>query len=184
MMTHPIHRRRPDAGGYTLLELIVSVGLFSLVMLIVLSAYLTLIHLDRKARATTDVMTNLTFVVESMTREIRTGRDYKCNTTGTNCSSPGTSFSFTDSRGRTIIYTRSASNQVNISVNNAVSALTDPRVTVNVLNFYVRGVGTAGPDYVPPQVTFVMQGTVSPEPGEVIDFSLQGSATQRYLELI
>lgn len=179
---------KKSARGYTLLELIVSVGIFSVIMLIVTSAYLTLVDLDRRARATSDVMTNLSFVVESMSREIRMGTNYRCNTTGTNCVNGGTSFRFSDSRlpSRTITYTHSG-NQVFVTVDGTTSALTDPRIAVNALTFYVRGVGTSlgdGTAYVPPQVTFVMQGTVEPEPGEVVEFSLQGSATQRYLELI
>lgn len=182
------HSRGSGRRGYTLLELIVSVGIFSVIMLIVTSAYLNLVHLDRKARATSDVMTNLSFVVESMSREIRTGTNYRCNTNGTNCTNGGTSFRFSDSRSpsRTITYTLTNS-QVFVTVDGATSALTDPRVTVSTLTFYVRGVGTLvgdGTAYASPQVTFVMRGTVEPEPGEVVEFSLQGSATQRYLELI
>lgn len=184
-MMNRTHRSR----GYTLLELIVSVGIFSVIMLIVTSAYLALIDLDRKARATSDVMTSLSFVVESMGREIRTGTSYQCNTTGTNCTTGGTSFRYTDGRGRTITYRRlvdsSGKGAVMVDVNGTESALTDPRVDVSTLTFYVRGVGTTGGDaYLPPQVTFVLKGTVQTEPGETVDFSLQGSATERYLELI
>lgn len=187
MRNIPLKRER----GYTLLELIVSVGIFSIIMLIVTSAYLMLIHLDRKARATSDVITNLTFVVESMSREIRTGTNYRCNTTGTNCTSGGTSFRYSDSRSpsRTITYAlqtnaQTQKGQVMVTVDSGTpvtSSLTDPRVDVNVLTFYVRGVGTA--DSLPPHVTFVMQGSIEPEPGEIVEFSLQGSATQRLLEL-
>jgi len=181
------HRSIRNTRGYTLLELIVSVGIFSMVMLIVTSAYLTLVHLDRKARATSDVMTNLSFVVESMTREIRTGTDYKCNTTGTNCATiPGTSFRFTDSRAtpRTVTYSVSGG-QIFVTIDGIVTALTDPRVQITTLNFYVRGVGTtAGDAYLPPQVTFVIKGTLQPEPGTTVSFSLEGSATERFIELI
>lgn len=179
------------AKGFTLLELIVSVGIFSVIILIVMSAYLRLVYLDRQARAMSDLMTNLSFVVESMSREIRTGQDYKCNTTGTNCAvTPGTTFRFTDSRAtpRTITYSLATDaegkGQVRVTINGVTSTLTDPRVDVNKLDFYVQGVGTAGPDYRQPQVTFVLQGTVSPDGGEPVDFSIQSSGTQRYLELI
>lgn len=175
-------------GGYTLIELIVSVGLFSLIMLVITTAYLNLVHLDRTSRATTDVMTNLSFVVESMSREIRAGSGYKCNTNGTNCASPGSpgsSFRFTDSRSRTITYTLS-NGQILEQINSATPvALTDPRITVAKLNFYVRGVGTtAGDAYLEPQATFVLQGTIQAEPEKQVEFTLQGSATQRLLELI
>jgi prepilin-type N-terminal cleavage/methylation domain-containing protein len=185
--------------GFTLLELIVSVGLFSIIMLIVTSAYLTMVDLDRKARATSDVMTNLSFVVESMGREIRTGTNYRCSTNGTtfsditpNCINGGTAFKYTDSRGWIITYSLVApagKGQVMITVDNGSTAvtspLTDTRVDVNRLDFYVRGIGKSSPDtYLSPQVSFVIQGEVQSQPGDIVEFSLQSSATQRYLELI
>lgn len=173
--------------GYTLLELIVSVGIFSVVMLAASAAYLSLINLDRNARATTDVVTNLSFVIDSMTREMRAGDDYRCNQSPTvfNCSGGGDSFSFVDADGRTIAYTVSGG-QVFMSVNGvSAGALTDPRVQVSMLKFYVRGVGTtaANVQYVQPQVLLIMRGTMPSGQGKTVSFSLQGSVTQRFLEL-
>lgn len=175
--------------AYTLLELIVSVGIFSIVMLAATSAYLSLISLDRQARATTDVVTNLSFVVDSMSREIRSGNGYRCNNNATtpNCTiTPGTSFRFMDSRlpSREIIYTLS-NGQIFMSINGgAASAFTDPRVNITTLAFYVSGVGTTGANsYLPPRVTFVLRGTLNIGNGKTVEFSLQGSATQRFLEL-
>ena len=51
--------------GYTLVELIVSLGLFSMVMLVVTGAYLTLISLDRQARASNQLSATLSFAVET-----------------------------------------------------------------------------------------------------------------------
>lgn len=185
--------------GFTLIELVVSVGLFSIIMLIVTSAYLTLVDLDRKARATSDVMTNLSFVVESMAREIRTGTGYQCGTNvsgtifGTNCTSGGYAFRYTDSRSWIITYrlVTDANNkgQIMVDINKSgvitTSALTDSRVDINKMDFYVRGVGKTGADtYLSPQASFVIQGSVELETGKVEEFSMQTSATQRYLELL
>lgn len=173
--------------GYTLLELIVSVGIFSMVMLAATSAYLSLVATDRQARATADVVTNLSFAVDSMTREIRTGTAYKCNnSSGTpNCTAtPGTSFGFTDSRSpaRTIIYSV-VNHQLMVSINGVVSSLTDPRVSVDALSFYVRGVGTTGGDaLIQPQVLLTLRGTLQTK-DKSIAFSIQSSAEQRYLDL-
>lgn len=180
MMT-PLHR------GYTLLEMIVSVGIFSLVMLAATSAYLALISLDREARATTDVVTNLSFVIDSMVREIRIGTDYACNNnqSSPNCpSSPGTSFGFVDSRSpaRDVVYSVSG-DQVIVTIDGVASTLTDPRVHVDTLAFYVRGVGSSGAEAtIQPQVIFVLKGTIEAQPGKFVNFTLQGSATQRLLE--
>lgn len=194
-MSH-LPRKNKTSRGFTLLELIVSVGLFSIIMLIVTSAYLTMVDLDRKAKATSDVMTNLSFVVESMGREIRTGTNYQCSTNGTtfgtNCITGGTAFRYTDSRAWIITYSlvvTAGKGQVMITVDNGSTAvtspLTDTRVDVNRLDFYVRGIGKTGTDmYLSPQVSFVIQGEVQSQPGDIVEFSLQSSATQRYLELI
>ncbi len=172
--------------GYTLVEMIVAVGIFSLVMLTATAAYLTLIDLDRKSRAVTQVVTNLSFAVDSMSRSIRTGTAYSCNG-GTNCTTGGTTLSFVDEFGRTITYAVASgvvTRQCSGSSCGGTSAvqLTDPGIVVNTLRFYVRGVGTG--DGLQPQVTFTVQGTVSGGARNTpTTFTIQGGATERKIEL-
>lgn len=178
--------------GYTLLEMVVAVGVFSMVMLVATGSYLTLINLDRESRSTTDVMTNLSFVVESMSREIRTGTAYRCdnNQNMPNCSgvTGGTSFSFTDSRSpaRRIEYFLE-DGQIMVTIDdgesNVTSALTDSRVEVDSLRFFVKGVGTTGLEAeMQPQVRFIVTGTANTGEREE-PFTLQGSAVGRELEV-
>lgn len=174
--------------GYTLLEMIVAVGVFSIIMLAATGAYLTLISLDRHARATSDVVTNLSFAVDSMTRSVRTGTNYGCNAVpGSNCTSvPADSFSFRNVDGETIVYSLTSGRirQTNNSTGFA-SDITDPRIAVTSLNFYVRGVGIEGagvPD-VQPQMTVTVEGTMTSGTGQAVDFTIQGGATQRLIEL-
>lgn len=177
----PFLSARRAQRGYTLLELIVSVGIFSIVMLAATGAYLTLINLDRQARATNDVVTNLSFAVDSMSRAVRTGTNYKCNKTGQSCPlTPGTSIEFTDDLGRTIEYELDTG-QIKQEINNSPAFLTDSRITIQTLNFYVRGVGTG--DGIQPQVTFTIAGTMTAGVGKTVSFSIEGGATQRRLEL-
>ncbi len=174
--------------GYTLLELIVSVGIFGIVMLAATGAYLTLIKLDRQARAVNDVANNLSFAVDSMARAVRTGTAYKCNNNAgnTNCTvTPGTSFGFNDSStpARAIVYSVSASRQVVATINGGTAIpLTDPRIHIDALEFRVRGVGTTS-DTIQPQVTFNIRGSMSIGPNATTTFSIQGGATRRLLEL-
>lgn len=174
--------------GYTLLEMIVAIGIFSVVMLAATGAYLTLIDLDRKARAINDIVANLSFAVDSMARAVRTGINYKCNGTGTNCTStPGTSLAFTDESGRGISYTLSSGQVLEtitpVTGSPFTSAITDPSITVSTLNFYVRGVGTSGENPgVQPQVTFIIKGSIPSGHGPV-DFAVEGAGTERLLEL-
>ncbi len=58
--------------------MIVSLGVFSIVITIAVGALLVIISTNRQLQAEQSVMSNLAFAVDSMTREIRTGYSYYC----------------------------------------------------------------------------------------------------------
>jgi len=183
----PMSTRRLQ-GGYTLLELIVSLGIFSMVILVVMGAYITLISLDRQARANNQLAASLSFAVESMARSMRTGSAYACNanTSSPNCSSGGTSISFLDTQNQTITYRLKNDGSIgqctgSPCTDSTAISLTDHRIDITSLRFYVRGVGIG--DVTQPNVTFVVAGTMTTEGGEVSTFSIQTGATQRLIEL-
>lgn len=64
--------------GFTLIEIIVAVSIFTIVMLVTMGALLTLNDSSRKAQALRTVIDNLNFAVEDMSRKIRTGDIYRC----------------------------------------------------------------------------------------------------------
>ena len=64
--------------GFTLVELIVSMALFIIVVFITTSAFLSVVNLNKKARATRTAIDSLSIAMERMTRMIRTGTDYYC----------------------------------------------------------------------------------------------------------
>lgn len=59
--------------GFTLIEMMVSVSIFSIVVMIALGAILTVLDANRKARTLTEVMNNMNFSVEMITRSLKTG---------------------------------------------------------------------------------------------------------------
>lgn len=59
--------------GFTLIEMMVAVAIFSLVLVIALGAILTILDSNRKARTLTEVMNNLNFSLEMITRSLKTG---------------------------------------------------------------------------------------------------------------
>ncbi len=74
-----IKRKSPRAqGGFTLIEMMVSVSIFLIVMTIVLGALLSIIDGNKKTQAINSVANNLSSAIESMTRDIKTGYQYKC----------------------------------------------------------------------------------------------------------
>lgn len=66
---------RKNNKGFTLIEMLVAVAIFSIVLVIALGAILTIFDANKKAQTLTSVMNNLNFAVESMTRSIKTGVD-------------------------------------------------------------------------------------------------------------
>lgn len=64
--------------GFTLIEMIVSLGIFSIVVTTAVGAMLILISTNQQLQSEQNVMTNLSFALDTMTREIRTGYNYYC----------------------------------------------------------------------------------------------------------
>lgn len=65
-------------AGFTLIEMIVSLGVFAVVVTITVGAILVLISTNQRLQAEQSVMTNLSFALDTMTREMRTGFNYYC----------------------------------------------------------------------------------------------------------
>lgn len=160
--------------GYTLVELIVAVGLFALIMMLASGAYLVMIGINRHVQGVATGIDNLSFALEEMTRTIRTGTNYSCNNNGP-CPNGGTNFSVTNANGVAINYALSGG----IITRNGI-ALTDPSVTVSSLMFYAFGTGTARQgDYQQARVTIIASGTVSSGPGKTEAFTIETGATMR-----
>lgn len=64
--------------GFTLIEMIVSLGVFSMVVTTAVGAMLVLISTNQRLQGEHGVMTNLSFALDTMTRELRTGYKYYC----------------------------------------------------------------------------------------------------------
>ena len=197
--------------GFTLVELIVSVGLFTVVVTIAMTAYLRLISIDRKTRALNDVVTNLSFVVDSMERSIRTGTDYNAGDSGGANFQFGTGgvnkFSFTNDAGKRVTYilvpTSGSQNAIaqcvgvfssNCSVGSGNEVIvTDPRINITDMSFYVDGVSTltggsswhlSGGDGKQPMVFFTIRGSIKPDPNSpAATFTIESAAAQRLLEI-
>ncbi len=66
------------ARGFSLVELMVSLTIFSVVMTVSIGTLLVLIDANAKAQALYSSMTNMSYVMDSITRNIRTGYDHYC----------------------------------------------------------------------------------------------------------
>ncbi|MBI4088651.1 prepilin-type N-terminal cleavage/methylation domain-containing protein [Candidatus Kaiserbacteria bacterium] len=177
---------KPKRAGYTLIELIVAVGLFALVMTLSSGAYLLMVDLSRQSQGVTTGINSLSFALETMTRSIRTGTAYSCGDFGGDCSGDD-SFSFKDSSGANITYAfgeQGANGSVGAITKNGI-ILTDPSVDISALTFYVSGTGTvAAGDYAQPHVIIIVSGTVSSGPKKAPQtFAIETGATMRGIDL-
>lgn len=75
----------PTQGGFTLIEMLVSVALFAVLVLVCIGALLSLVAANKKAQALEAVMNNLNISIDDMTRNLREGTAYNC----TNITNPG-----------------------------------------------------------------------------------------------
>lgn len=174
--------RRPSSGGYTLIELIVSMGLFAIIMTLSTGAYLIMISVNRHAQAISTGIDNLSFALENMTRTIRTGTEYTCNG-NTDCASGGASFTVTDQNGATVTFDLSGTS-IRKTVDGTQSILTDPTVQVSSLQFIETGGANArAGDYSQPYVVMIISGTVESGPGTSEPFNVETSASMRGTDL-
>lgn len=187
MIMNNFQKRR----GFTLIELIVATGLFALVMVLSSGAYLLMIGLSRQAQGIATGIDNLSFAVEAMARDIRTGSAYNCGGIG-DCPPPSgaNSFSFTNTNGASVSYSCSGTlgncsastpGALQETVGTTLSTLTDPSVSVSSLTFYT--VGTAKGDGQQPHVTIIVSGTVTYAAGKSEPFTIETGATMRGSDL-
>lgn len=79
---HASFPNRTDRAGFTLVEMVVSLAIFSIVAVVALGALVKIIDTNKKAQTLQSSITNLNFALESMSREMRVGTSYYCQMTG------------------------------------------------------------------------------------------------------
>ncbi len=174
-MTHTMKK------GYTLVELMVAVGLFGVIMLLSSGAYLMLISLTRHSQGIATGINNLSFALETMTRTIRTGTGYDC---GAASDCVASSFSFENSDGIPVSY-GIADGAIQETLDGSVRTLTDPYLNISSLTFYTTGTKklSQGTDVNQPRVTIIVSGTVTYAAEKTESFTIQTGATMRGSDL-
>lgn len=180
--------------GFTLIEMMVSVALFSIVMLVGMTALFTLVSQNKRAQALNSVITDLNFSLESMSRTIRTGYAYGCEfVPGRDCVSGDTRFQLTtiinnvehrvryrfrESGGRGFIERHIEPTGGGTSF--GWVEITSANVDIEDFSFFVFG--TSGADAFQPRVMISFSGQAQNEQ-ETSDFSIQTTITQRIIDL-
>lgn len=183
--------------GFTLVELMVSLSLFTVVVLASTGAVFVINNAAHQVDAMRSVLDNLNFALDSMTRTIHTADAIGCaSTKGANCplnsgNTIGASGMVVDSTigqaagvKQTIYYTLE-NHQIMKTVGGQKVAITAKEISIDELAFFVSGASPlsgAGPtDTDEPKATIVIKG-VATAGKETAPFSLQTLVSVRKIE--
>ena len=160
--------------GFTLIELIVALGVFMMVMTITLSAFLNIIDIQKKTEAFRKVNDNLNFAMEAIMREIREGTKY-CPS---GCASG--SFSFTNKDLDTIKYELNTGGYIERTKGTDALRMTSDGIKITNLSFLVKG-NVAG-DKQQPLVIISISGESGTKEKLKSSLDLQATVSQRKLD--
>ncbi len=198
--------QQKNTAGFTLVEILVSIAIFSVVVMISMGSVVTVLQTNRKAQALESVMNNLNIALDTMTTDLRFGTNYDCVVGGSiynyvpnppDCNVGGAEHvGFIDRDLSPKIYY--LSNGV-IKVKHFVGlyntteptlpqsfsssgsdddlSLTASSVQITNLRFYVSGSTLSGGSQ--PKIIVVLQGKVEGVGGTGTSFNLQTTVSQR-----
>ncbi len=178
--------------GFTLIEMITAIAIFSFVMLIAMGSLLNVLSANRQGQGVQTIINNLSLSMEMMSREIRTGYSYHCgDCSGASCVPVADCISGEEEMAFEPFYGDSSNNtdqvvfkfdngQIHKSIDSGVDYLpvTSKRLIIEDFKFYV--VGTAVGDGNHPKVLITASGYVETGSGDQrSSFDLQTTVSQR-----
>lgn len=165
-----------NKNGFTLVELIVSVFIFSILVTIAGGSFVSALSLQRRALNIKRVEENGRFILELMARELRVANPI--TTVDVSCPTGSPGIAFTHPINGDIEYFR-ADSEVVRRVGGVNTRISNPDVEVYRLTFCISG-NTVGDDR-QPQVSIIL-GLRTPGPAaDVVSLDLQTTVSQRVL---
>jgi len=204
IMNKHLSKRIVPTRGFSLVELMVSLTIFSIVMTVSTGTLLVLIDMNAKAQALYSATTNLSFALDSMTRQVRTGYRYYCDMSSQSSSEALPNLNVTDDcdEGNFLKFVReedgvrmgyrlntaSRSIEQKEESGNWVSITADD-VVIDTFEVTVKHpatlTGGSGPDrLLQPTVEIIVKGHVNNGLDTDTDFNIQSRILQRRLDII
>ena len=189
-------------SGYTIIETMIAVSIFLVVIMSGMGALLNANLLHRKSQDIRSILDNLNFVMEDMSRSLRTGYNYQCFTPADSLLSPATldipescasgwAIVFEVSEGNPATfddqwaYYISSDGKIFKSIDGANSfiQLTPDEVIVNPISgFSVLGAEPPAANTQQPLILIKLVGSIATR-DVTTPFSLQTSVSQRLLDI-
>jgi len=185
-------------SGYTIIETMIAVSLFIIIVVIGMGALLNANLLHQKSQSMRSIIDNLSFVMEDMSRNLRTGITYHCidgtadgSSAGTNAHScangEGIAFKPASGGSRWVYYVGITANGYGIfkSVDGTTVQLTPDEVVIGPGTSVFSVLGAEPPSLgnsQQPFVTIELVGTITFK-NVVTPFSLRTSVSQRVIDI-
>lgn len=196
-------------GGFTLLEMIVSLAVFSVALFIATSTFLSVVNSDRKSHSTRIATDNLNLTLEDMSRRIKTGLNYNCsgNAGVADCvptTNPSSIIAFDDQTGTRIVYKRGVGSGAIVGGTSASGCgtgagygvtqgcilrsdggaaflpITSQEIDITALRFFVVGSALyTSGDRNQPTIVVAVDGSLGNQTSTKVSFKMQTTITQR-----
>ncbi len=192
--------------GFTLVELLVATAVFMSVMVVAISSLMIIINSNKQSESIKSVVDNVTFAIDNISRNLRSGTDYHCypETGVPDCPGGGDEISATvtlPNGATTTIFYKFVKNPLGVNEGNIQKcdrsinlfcplggwkSMTAPISNVNITNvtFYVLGATQSGktvscPSRTQPRIILTGTGQVISKNGNTSDFTLQTTFSRR-----
>lgn len=184
--------------GFSLLEMLVAIGIFMTIVTIAISALISIIGANKRAQAIKNTIDTVNFVIESMSRDIRSGTGYDCSPndpSSMDCLVGSSAFKYINGSGETVTYEFNSSDEGDIltrikgeydennAANTNVLISRDSGVNLDNMKFYVIGSDDENKpigERTQPRVIITASGKIETKEGTSSSFNLQTTISQRY----
>lgn len=175
------------AAGFTLMEMVVSLGIFSAVMLLSVGALVSVQNAQIRSSDVQTVHDNIRFTLELMTKEIRQGRQYAGFSCAPECgemrflkviSGVEKEIGYCANAGKLVRFIASAPESQDCS---SGAILTADEATVEGILFYIRSQGDASDGQARATITMRVSSKSSSQKVETV-MDLQTTVVQRLRE--
>lgn len=187
---HTKKGKKNTRGGFTLIEILISITIFAIVMVVAVGALVTIIDANRKSHSTQLAVNNVNAAVDHMSWEIRNGSDYYCIdedgdpiTDPNNCDAGDDiqAFGFKASDGSDRQY-KLVNGRIQRIINDGDTLQTADltshaeEVTISKLNFSLMGNG----EDAQPAVTITVEGIAGVNEKTDSHFNIQTTVSERF----
>lgn len=187
-----IKLQKKNQKGFTLVEMLVSVGIFTVIITIAMGALLVVYDTYRKTRTLKNAMENVNIATESVIKRIRTGDNFSCfSFDPTNCmhfafrGKNNVQYEYSWNSTTRQLTTRSCpfvATETPCPMSVLMRPVNSPDVLINSVKFYTYGLGD---DLLQDSVTVTMSGLAN-LPGKSqydTNFRIQTTISKRLLDV-